>query len=142
MGELRTSRSTRRTTKGRGIRTQIANIHWITEKATEFQKKKKAFSSLLNYVDHNKLWKILKEKGIPGHFTCLLRNLYAGQEATFRTRHGTMDWFKIDKEYVKAVYCNPAYVTYIQSTSCNIPGLMNHKLELKLLEKYQQPQIC
>ena len=151
MGELRTSRSTRRTTKGRRIRTQIANIHWITEKAREFQKKKKkkkAFSSSLkcakvfDYVDHNKLWKILKEKGIPGHFTCLLRNLYAGQEATFRIRHGTMDWFKIDKEYVKAVYCNPAYVTYIQSTSCNIPGLMNHKLELKLLEKYQQPQIC
>ena len=66
----------------------------------------------------------------------------AGQETTARMRHRKMDWFKIDKEYVKAVYCNPAYVTYIQSTSCNIPGLMNHKLELKLLEKYQQPQIC
>ena len=68
-------------------------------------------------VDHNKLWKILKETGIPDHLTCLLRNLYAGQETTVRTGHRTTDWFQIGKEYVKAVYCLPAYLTYMQSTS-------------------------
>ena len=62
-------------------------------------------------------WKILKEMGIPDHLTGLLRNLYAGQEATVRTRHGTTDLFQIGKEYVKAVYCHPAYLTYMQSTS-------------------------
>ena len=62
-------------------------------------------------------WKILKEMGIPDHVTCLLRNLYAGQEATVRTGHGTTDWFQIGKEYVKAVYCHPAYLTYMQGTS-------------------------
>ena len=64
-------------------------------------------------MDHNKLWKILKEVGIPDHLTCLLRNLYAGQEATVRPEHGTTDWLQIEKEYVKAVYCHPAYLTYI-----------------------------
>ena len=62
-------------------------------------------------------WRILKEIGIPVHLTSLLRNLYAGQEATVRTGHGTTDWFQIGKEYVKAVYCHPAYLTYMQSTS-------------------------
>ena len=83
--------------KGRGTRDQIANIRWIMEKAREFQKiiyfcfidYVKAFES----VDHNKLWKILKDMGIPDHLTYLLRNLYAGQEATVRTGHGTTDWF-------------------------------------------------
>ena len=88
--------------KGRGTRDQIANIHCITEKARQFQKNityfcfidyTKAFDS----VDHNKLWKILKETGIPDHLTCLLRNLYAGQEATVRTGPGTMDWFQVGK---------------------------------------------
>ena len=91
------------------------------EKAREFQKNiyfcfidcAKAF----DYVDHNKLWKILKEMGIPDHLTCLLKNLNGGQEATVRTGHGTTDWFQIEKEYVKAVYCHPAYLTYMQSTS-------------------------
>ena len=68
-------------------------------------------------MDHKKLWKILKEMGIPDHLTCLLRNLYAGQEATVKTGHGTTDWFQIGKEYVKAVYGHPAYLIYIQSTS-------------------------
>ena len=71
-------------------------------------------------VDHNKLWKIMKEMGIPDHLTCLLRNLYAGQEATVRTGHGTTEGFQIGKGvvvYVKAVYCHPAYLTYMQSTS-------------------------
>ena len=86
---------------GRGTRDQIANICWIIKKAREFQKiiyfcfidYIKAFDS----VDHNKLWKILQETGIPDHLTCLLRNLYAGQEATVRTGHGTTDWFQIRK---------------------------------------------
>ena len=68
-------------------------------------------------VDHNKLRKIPKELGIPDHLTCLLRNLAAGQEATVRTGHGTTDWSKQEKEYVKAIYCHPAYLTYMQSTS-------------------------
>ena len=68
-------------------------------------------------ADHNKLWKILRELGIPDHLTCLLRNLYAGQEATVRTGHGTKDWFQIGKGYMKAVYCHPAYLTSMQITS-------------------------
>ena len=87
--------------KGRGTRDQMANIHWIIEKTSELQKNiyfcfidlAKAFDSM----DHNKLWKILKEMGIPDHLTCLLKNLYAGQEATVRTEHGTTDWFQIGK---------------------------------------------
>ena len=78
------------------------------------------------------MWKILKEMGIPDHLSPLLRNLYAGREATVRTGHGTTDWLKLGKEYVKAVYCHPAYLTYMQSTSCEIPGLMKHKLESRL----------
>ena len=65
----------------------------------------------------NKLLKILQEMGVPDHLTCLLRNLYAGQEATVRTGHGTTDWLQMGKEYVKAVYCHPAYLTYMQGTS-------------------------
>ena len=69
------------------------------------------------------------EMGILDHLTCLLRNVYAGQEATVRTGHGTTDWFQIRKEYIKALYCHLAYLTYIQSTSCRMPGWMKHKLE-------------
>ena len=89
-------------TKGRGIRDQIANIHWLIKKARKFQKKNIYFC-FINYakafdcVGRNKLWKILKELGIPDHLTCFLRNLYAGQEATVRTGHGTTDWFQIGK---------------------------------------------
>ena len=68
-------------------------------------------------MDHNKLWKILKEMGIPDHLTCLLRNLYAGREATVRTGHEQQTGSKSGKEYVKTVYCHPAYLTYMQSTS-------------------------
>ena len=78
-------------------------------------------------------WKILKETGIPDHLTCFLRNLYAGQEATVRTGHGTTDWFQIGKEYVKAVYCHPAYLTYMKSTSRETLDWKKHKLELRLL---------
>ena len=68
-------------------------------------------------MDHNKLWKIVKEMGIPNHLTCLSRNLYAGQEAIVRIGHGTTDWFQIGKGYLKAVYCHPAYLTCMPSTS-------------------------
>ena len=120
--------------KGRGTRDQIANIHWIIEKAREFQKNICFidYAKGFDCVDHNKLWKILKEMRIPDHLTCLLRNLYFAQEATVRTRHGTTSWFKLGKEYVKAVYCHPAYLTYMQSTSCEMPGWMNHKLKSRL----------
>ena len=89
------------TRKGRGIRDQVANICWIIEKAREFQQN--IYFCFIDYakafdcVDHNKLWKILQEMGIPDHLTCLLRNLYAGQEATVWTGHGTTDWFQIGK---------------------------------------------
>ena len=90
--------------KGRGTRDQIANIRWIIEKARKFQKKKKhIYFCVIDYakgfecVNHNKLWKILKEMRIPDHMTCLLKNLYTGQEATVRTGHGTTDWFQIGK---------------------------------------------
>ena len=78
-------------------------------------------------------WKILKEMGIPDHLTCLLRNLHADQEATVRTGHGTTDWFQIGKEYVKAVYCHPAYLTHMQSTSWEMLDWRKHKLESRLL---------
>ena len=87
--------------KGRGHRYQIANILWIIRKATAFQKNIYFcfidYAKALDCVDHNKLWKILKEMGIPDHLTCLFRNLHEGQEATVRTGHGTKDWFQIEK---------------------------------------------
>ena len=78
-------------------------------------------------------WKFLKEMGIPDHLTCLLRNLYAGQEAAVRIGHGQQIGSKLRKEYVKAVYCHPAYLTYMQSTSCEMPGWIKHKVESRLL---------
>ena len=87
--------------KGRGTRDQIANIHWIIQKGREFQKNIYfcfiEYTKVFDCVDHNNWWKILKEMGIPDHLTCLLQNLYAGQEATVRTRHVTSDWFQIGK---------------------------------------------
>ena len=125
--------------KGRGARDQIANTFWIMEKTKEFQKN--IYFCFIDYakafdcVDHSKLWKILQEMGIPDHLTCLLRNLYVGQEAIFRSRHGTTDQFKLGKEDSKAVYCHPAYLTSIQSMSCEILGWVNHKLESRLPEE-------
>ena len=107
--------------KGRGTKDQIANFCWIIKKAREFQEN--IYFCLIDYakafdcVKHNKLWEILKEMGIPDHLTCLLRNLYVGQEATVRTGLGTTDWFQVEKENIKAVYCHPAYLTSMQSTS-------------------------
>ena len=107
--------------KGRGTRDQIANMPWIIEKAREFQKN--IYFCFIDYakafdcVDHNKLWKILKGIGIPDHLTCLLRNLYAGQEATVRTGHGTTDWFQIGKGVGQGCILSPClfnlYAEYV-----------------------------
>ena len=80
-------------------------------------------------MDHNKLWNILKEMGISGHLTCLLRNLYVGQEATVKTRHGTTDWIQVGKGVCQAIYCHLIYLTYMQSTLGEMLGWMKHKLE-------------
>ena len=88
----------------------------------------KAFDS----VDHNELWKILKEMRITNHIICLLKNLYAGQVATVRTGHGIMDWFKVGKGVYQAVYCHLAYLTDMQSISCEMLGWMKYKLESRL----------
>ena len=121
--------------KGRGTRNQIANICWITETAGEFQKNSNFcfidYAKAFDCVDHNKLWKILKEMGIPDHLTCLLRNLYSGQEATVRTGHGTTDWFKIGKGVCQGCMLSPClfnlYAEY------KMLGWMKHKLESRLL---------
>ena len=110
--------------KGRGTRDQIASIHWIIEKAREFHKN--IYFCFIDYnkafdcVNHNKLWNILKEMGIPDHLTCLLGNLYEGQEATVRTRHETMDWFQIGKLYAEYIMRN----TGLEETQAGIkiPG--------------------
>ena len=112
--------------KGRRTKDRIANIHWIIERASEFQKNiyfcfidyAKAFDFVWIYcVNHNKLWKILKEMGISDHLTCLLRNLYAGQEATVRSGHGTTDWFQIGKGVHQGCISSPClfklYAEYI-----------------------------
>ena len=104
--------------KGRGTRDQIANICWIIEKARELKNIYFCFidyPKAFDYVDHNKLWNILKEVGIPDHLTRLLRNLYAGQEATVRTGHGTMDWFKIGKGVCQGCILSPClFNVYVQ----------------------------
>ena len=107
--------------KGRGTSDQIANIHWIIKKAREFQKN--IYFCFIDYVkafdcvDHNKLWKILRQMGIPDHLTCLLINLYGGQEATFRTGHGARDWFQIGKGVCQGHIMSPClfnlYAEYI-----------------------------
>ena len=107
--------------KGRGTRNQIANITWITEKAREFQKNIHFcfmdYAKAFDCVDHNKLWKILQEMGIPDHLTSLLRNLYAGQEATVRTGHETADWFQIRNGVCQVCILSPClfnlYAVYI-----------------------------
>ena len=106
--------------KGRGTRDQIANICWVIEKAREFQKN--VYFCFIDYAkafdwDHKKLWKILQEMGIPDHLTCILRNMYAGQEATVRTGHGTTDWFQIRKRVCQGCIVSPClfnfYAEYI-----------------------------
>ena len=122
--------------KDRGIRDQIANIFWIIEEAREF--KKNIYFCFIEYtkafdcVDHNKLLKNFQEMGIPDHLTCLLRNLYAGQDAIVRTRHGTMDWFQIWKGVCQGCILSPClfnlYAEYIMQNA----GWMKHKLESRL----------
>ena len=122
--------------KCRGTRYQVANIRSIIEKAREVQKN--IYFCFIDYtksfdcVDHNKLWKILQEMGIPDHLTCLLRKLYAGQEATGRTGHGTTDWFQIGKGVRQGCILSPCLLTYAQSTSWEMLGWMKHKLESRL----------
>ena len=107
--------------KGRGTRDQIADIHWIIKKAREFQKSNYFcfidYAQVFDCVDHKKLWKILKEMRIPDHLTCLLRNLYAGQEAIVRTGHGSTDWFQIGKGVCQGYMLTPClfnlYAEYI-----------------------------
>ena len=123
--------------KSRGTRDKIANIHWIRKKAREFQKNiyfcfiddTKAFDC----VDHNKLWKVLKEMGIPDHLTCLLRNLFVSQEAMLEPDMEKLTVSKLGKKYTKTVYCHSAYLTFMQSISSEMLGWMNHKLESRLL---------
>ena len=111
--------------KGRGTRDQIANIHWIIKKAREFQKNIYFcfidYSKAFDCVDHKKLWKILKEMGIPDHLTCFLRNLYAGQEVTVRTGHGTVDWFQKGKGLCQGCILSPClfnlYAQYIMQNA-------------------------
>ena len=125
--------------KSRGSRDQIANICWLVQKAREFQKNIYFcfidYAKALDYVDHNELWKILKEVGILDHLTCLLRNLYAGQEATVRMGHGTMDWFQIGKGVQQGCLLSPCLFNLYADTSCEIPGWMKHKLESRLPEE-------
>ena len=108
--------------KGKGTRDQIANICWVIEKAKEFWRRLYFcfvdYAKAFDYMDHHKLWKILKEMGIREHLTCLLRNLYAGQEATVRTGHAPTEWFQVRKKVCQGcIYCHPAYLTSMQSTS-------------------------
>ena len=118
--------------KGGGTIDQIANICWIMEKAREFQKNIYPcfidYAKAFDYVNHNKLWKILEEMGIPDHLTCLLRNLYAGQEATVRTGHGTTDWFQIGKGVRQGSCLFTLYAEYIMRNA----GWRKHKLESRL----------
>ena len=132
--------------KGRGTRDQIANILWVIKKAREFHKNMCFcfidYVKVFDCVDHNKLWENLKEMGILDHLTCLLRNLYAGQEAAIRTGHGTTDWFQIGKGVLKG-YILPScllnfYAEYIMKNA----GLDEAQAGIKIAEKYQQPQIC
>ena len=114
--------------KDRGTRYQIAKIHWIIKKSKRIPKKHIYFcfidyAKAFDWVDHNKLWKILQEMGLPDHLTCLLRNLYAGQESTVRTAHETTDWFQIRKRGMSRLYIvTPACLTYMQNTLCKMLG--------------------
>ena len=123
--------------KGRGTRDQIANIRWIIEKAREYQENisfcfidyAKAFDSVV----HNKLWKILQEMRIPDHLICLMRNLYAGQEATVRTVHGTTDWFQIGRGAHQGCILSPCFLNLYAECIMRNAGLEEDKLKSRLL---------
>ena len=125
--------------KGRGTRDQIANICWIMEKAREFQKN--IYFSFLDYakvfdcVDHNKLWKILKEMGIPDHLICLLRNLYAGQEATVRTGNGTTEWIQIGKGVCQGCILSPCLFNFSAEYIMRNAGLEETQAGIKIARR-------
>ena len=125
--------------KGRGTRDQIANLFWIIEEAREFQKN--IYFYFIDYaktfdcVDHNKLWKILKEMRIPDHLTCLLRNIYAGQEATVRTGHGTTDWFQIRKGVCQGCILSPCLFNFYAEYIMRNAGLEKAQAGIKISER-------
>ena len=125
--------------KGRGTRDQIANIRWIMEKAREFQKNMYFcfidYAKAFDCVDHNKLWKILKDMGIPDHLTSLLRNLYAGQEATVRIGHGTTHWFQIGKEVRQGCILSPCLFNFYAEYIMRNAGLEETQAGIKIARR-------
>ena len=122
-------------TKGRRTRNQIANICWIIQKAREFQENIYFYfdyAKAFDCVDLNKLWKILKEMGIPDHLTCLLRNLYAGQDATIETGHGTTDWFQIGKGVRQECILSPGLFNLYAEYIMRYGGLDEARAEIKI----------
>ena len=121
---------------GRGTRYQIANIGLIIKKAQEFQKNIyfcfTDYAKAFDCVDHNKLWKILKQMGIPDHLTCLLRNLYAGQEATVRIRYGTTDWFQIGKGVCQGCILSPCLFNFYAEYIMRNAGLKEAQAGIKI----------
>ena len=125
--------------KGRGNRDQIANICWIIEKAKEFQKNMHYcffdYAKVFDCVDHNKLWKFLKEMGIPDHLTCLLRNLYTGQETRVRTGHGTTDWFQIGKGVCQGCILSPCLFNFYAEYIMRNTGLEEAQAGIKIARR-------
>ena len=125
--------------KGRGTRDQIANICWIIEKAREFQKSIyfyfNNYTKAFDCVDHDKLWKILKEMGILDHLTCLLRNLHAGQEATIRTGHGTTDWFQTGKGVHQGCIFSPCLFNFYAEYIVRNAGLEETQAGIKIARR-------
>ena len=125
--------------KGRGTRDQIANIRWIIKKAREFQKNIYFcfidYAKAFDYVDHKKLWKILKEMGIPDHLTCLLRNLYAVQEATVRTEHGTTDWLQTGKGVLPGCILSPCLFNLYAESIMRNAGLEEAQAGIKIARR-------
>ena len=125
--------------KGRGTRGQIANIRWNIEKAIEFQRNISFcfidYTKAFDCVNHNTLWKILKEMGIPNHLTCLLRNLYAGQEATVRTGHGTADWFHIGKGVHQGCILSPCLLNFYAKYIMRNTGLEEAQARIKIARR-------
>ena len=121
------------------MRDQISNIRWITEKAREFQENMYFYfidyAKAFDCVDHNKLWKILKQMGIPDHLTCLLRNLYAGQEATVRTGYGTTDWFQIGKGVCQGCILSPCLFNLYAEYTMRNGGLEEAQAGIKIARR-------
>ena len=132
--------------KDRGTRDEIANICWIIEKATEFQKNIYFcfidYAKVFDCVDHQKLWKILKEMGIPYHLTCLLRNLHAGQKATVRNRHRTRDWFQRGKEVHQGCILSPCLFNLYSEYFMRNAGLEEIQAGIKIAGRQCSSQHC